>query len=347
MAYKYFPITSNSGSPNHIFVTDFQALLNESFEHSTDIFEIQEEETLGSNVFTDITVRITGAVSSVTGMKLPDDFKQILFKDIDHSAKLGKKFYFSNNYWICVYSEALNTLSANCMVRRCNNVLRWVDEDQVYYEEPCAIDYQIKRPVDSIGRENPVTPNGFIELYSQLNSRTRKVSANSRFLFGNTDNWIAFKTYGGGVKNFDNLETSDNTSAQLLTVLAQVDYVNENTDDVVYGIADRYKDFRTLTSGSDIGVYDIVIDPPENYILESGSAIYDARYYLGGVIQSGSFVFTVSGSAVPTDHYMFNVIDDNSFRIDNLEKYLDSNLNILCSGSSGSRILNLELRGAW
>ena len=97
-------------------------------------------------------------------------------------------------------------------------------------------------------------------------------------------------------------------------------YVNPETDDLVNGIADTYLDFGKLTSGSDIGALDIVIDPSKNYILESGSAIFGVRYYSGSTMLSGSFVFSVSGSNVPTDHYNFGTWDDNHFYVVNHEE---------------------------
>ena len=36
MAYKYYPLTSFSGSPSHILVGEFQALLNEQFDVASD-----------------------------------------------------------------------------------------------------------------------------------------------------------------------------------------------------------------------------------------------------------------------------------------------------------------------
>ena len=346
MAYKYKTLTPivSSGS---IMKREFQALVNAYFDVAPDYYIIQEETIVGSGNYSAVEVRINRAINVYTGLKLGDDFKTVIFKDIDHATNIGTKYYFDRNYYIVVNTEIYKNLAASCIIRRCNNVLRWMDSSGNYYEEPCVIDYSIKRPTDSLGMNNPVTPNGFIEIYAQLNSRSQTIGTNKRFLLGNSNNWTAFKIYGSGLKNFENLQTLDNDSAQLLKLEAGVDYENNTDDDLVNGIANRYKNFANLTSGSDIGIYDIIVNPISNYILESGSAVFDVRYYSGSVVQSGSFVFSVSGSFVPSDNYIFSVVDDNSFRIDNLEKYSDNSLDVLCNGTNGSRVLNLELRGKW
>lgn len=346
MPYKYktlTPITS-SGS---ILKNEFQALVNAYFEVAPDYYTVREESTFGSRSYSDVDVRITKAINVYTGLKLGDDFKTLIFKDLSHAVNIGMKYFFDNNYFIVINTEIYKSLAQSCIIRRCNNVLRWMDFDGNYYEEPCIIDYPIKRPTDSIGTINPVTPNGFIEIYAQLNEFSKLITPNQRFLFGNSSNWTAFKVYGSGLKNFENLMTMDNDSAQLLKLEAGVDYENSDDDDLVNGIADRYKHFSNLTSGSDIGVYDVVVNPIQNYILESGSVVFDVRYYSGSVIQSGSFVFSVSGSSVPTNNYLFTHVDDNSFRIDNIERYSDHSLDILCDGINGSRVLSLDLRGDW
>ena len=43
---------------------------------------------------------------------------------------------------------------------------------------------------------------------------------------------------GGGLKNYNNLQTSDNLSSGLLELDMETNFVNPDTDDVVNGIAD-------------------------------------------------------------------------------------------------------------
>ena len=346
MPYKYYGI-STSGSPNHTLVTDFSTLLASQFDIASDVFDIQEEVVFGSGVLSNVRVRITSAVNAITGALLADDFKQILFKDITHDAGLGKKYFFSGNYWICVYSESLNTLSANCTVRRCNQTLRWVDSSGNVLTEPCVLDYKISRPRDEVSTSDLVMPAGYVEIYAQENAKTKLIRGNQRFIFGPIENRICFKVFGDGVRNYINQLTSDDSSAKLLQLSVGGNFINADTDDLVNGIADRYKNYDLITSASHVGSLDIVVNPNTNYILESGSQIFDVYYYSGSLVHSGSFVFGLANANVPAANYLFTTLGSNSFAINNLTKYLDSTLDITCSGSSGSRVLPLTLKGRW
>jgi hypothetical protein len=349
MTFKYLNLglIANPASPKEQLREGFQALLNDQFYNTTSIQSIYEELNFGSGQLTEVDVRINRAINSVNGEKLGDDFKQILFVDLDHSTGIGYKYYFDNNYWVVTFSEIIMSLGTSCMVRRCNEVLRWVGTDGTYYEEPCALEYKISRPRDSVGTENPVMPQGFLDCYAQLNEKTELISGNQRFLFGRPKNRICFKVFGTGVQNMLMQETMNDESSRLLTLTMGGNFVNKDTDDIVDGIADRYKDYRTFTSASTVGTYDIVTNPVNNSILESGSAVYNVQYYLGSVAQSGSFIFSVSGNNVPVANYSFSAIDGNNFYVINNAKWLNDKLDILCSGSSGSRILGIELKGAW
>jgi hypothetical protein len=342
MSFKYYPVPSPPASASSTLIDQFQALLVDQFAVATDVFTVSEEYVFASGSYVDIQVRITSAVDPDTNVRLGDDWKRILFKDINHTTGVGRKFYFSENTWITINSELIKSLTASATVRRCNNVLRWMLSDGTYASEPCVIDYKVNNPRDLIPQVDPVNPGGYMQVFTQLNSTTANIKSGQRFLFGRTDNWTCFKVLGSGNRNYNNIKTSDNTSAQLLTLEMQVEYVNNDTDNLILGIADYHK-YSTSASS----VSNIVVTPNDGAILESGSQVFDVHGYSGSTVLSGSFVFTVSGSSVPTDHYTFATIDNNTFSIINNEIFLDYPLTINCSGSSGSRTFDISLMGAW
>lgn len=349
MPYKYLDYGTEGypPAPKQQWRTGFQALLTEQFENASSYQEIYEETVFGSGDFYKTGVRINRAINSSNGEKLGDDFKQILFRDLDHATGIGYKYYFDDNYWITAFSEIIMSLGATCLVRRCNTRLRWMGTDGVYYEEPCAIEYKISRPRDSMGTENPVLPQGFVDVYAQLNDRTRLIKSNQRFLFGPPENRICLKVFGTGIQNALNQQTLDDTSSRLVTYSMGGNYVNKDTDDLELGIADKYLNIGYFTSASMANNYSVIINPPNCNILESGSAVYNVQYYQGLNPVSGSFVFSVSGSAVPVASYAFATIDGNNFSVVNNSKWLDNTLDIVATGASGSRIFNIGLRGAF
>jgi len=241
MGLKYYQLSPPDVSASATMLENFTALINDQFAVATDVFTIQEETIIGSGSLVAIDVRVNTAIENVTGAKLSDDFKILLFKDLNHSVVLGQKYYFDSNYWLCVYSERLKSLSSNCMVRRCNDYLRWVDENGRYYNHPCIVDYSISRPKDTLGTENPVVPAGYINVYSQLNSETELIRGDQRFLFGRPNNRICWKVFGNAVQNTQNQSTIDPTSSTLLTLTVGGYQKNESLDNEVLGIADYYK----------------------------------------------------------------------------------------------------------
>jgi len=343
MTLKYYNISpSPPSSASSIMVNQFQALLSEQFNISTDVFDVLEEIPFASGSYINSHVRITSVIDPLTQEKLGDDYKRILFPDINHSISTGEKFYFNNNTWIVINAENIKSLTASATVRRCNNVLRWMTTSGSIMEEPCSIEYSYKNPKDVSSSNALIMPGAYIRIYVQLNSKTRIIKDNQRFLFGNTGNWDCLRVFGGGVGNFQNLITTNNDSAQLLTLEVGTGFVNNDTDDIINGIADRYK---YTTSSSSIS--NIVVSPNNGRILESGSSLFDVRYYSGSVVTSASFVFSINDANVPVDHYTFNVLSNNTFSIKNNEMYLDYPLVILCSSSSGSRTFQVELVGGW
>jgi hypothetical protein len=342
MSFKYYPNPSPPSSASSVLVDQFQALLNSQFEISTDVFSVLEEVVFASGSYVAETVRITSATDAGTGLKLSDDWKRILFKDINHPISVGKKFYFNECTWIVTNCENIKSLTASCTVRRANNVLRWMSTSGSLMEEICSIDGEYKNPKDSTTTNAFITPGAYLRIYAQLNSKTRTIPDNARFLFGNTGNWTCLKVFGGGVGNFQNLKTTDNNSAQLLTLEVGTSFINEDTDDIINGIANRYS--YSISASS---VANIVVSPNDGKILELASQTFDVRYYSGSVVTTGSFIFSISGSNVPVANYTFSTLTDNTFSITNNEKYSDSSLVVNCVGTSGSRTFEVSLAGSW
>jgi len=345
MGFKYYPMPDQLLTASAVLINQFQASLTDLFNVSSDVFDINEESVFASGSYVSIKVRITSAVDVLTQTRLGDDFKRILFSDINHPVYVGMKYSFSDNTWIGWNIENIKTLTSSITVRRCNNVLRWMSSSgSEIYSEPCAIEYEIAGTDNNISSDNIVTPNGLVKVYTQQNSKTNTITENQRFLFGSPTNWVCFRVQGGGIRNFLNQKTVDNTSSQLLMLKMDTNYTNNDTDDLINGIADFYK---YTSSGSSTQINNIVVSPNDGIILEGENQTFDVRYYSGSTVLSGSFIFSVSGSMVPNNNYTFSTLSANTFNVTNNTMYLDYPLNILCSGSSGSRIFEISLSGEW
>jgi hypothetical protein len=247
MGFEYYlagsPIFQTS--PNEAWKNDFTALSNEQFDNSSSVFDILEEYSFGSGSYVDTRARITTAVDSGTGTKLGDDFKNVIFKPDHDPIGIGTKLYFDTNYWLCTFSNSIKSLVNSCTVRRCNNVLKWVNSSGSVVTESAIIDYDFSSMRNRNSDVN--TGQGDITVFCQQNTNSRKIKPNQRFLFGNTDNWDAYRVRGGGVRNFINNNTTNNASARLMELILEYHTLNTLTDDLVNGVADYNK---TPFSGS-------------------------------------------------------------------------------------------------
>jgi hypothetical protein len=234
---------------------EFQAMLNDGFTTSTTYFTpILEEVVMGSNEYSDVEVRITHVINSQTGLNMGDDWKMILFKDIEHATAPGYMYQFDDNYWLVNNSEVIKNLAAGVGVRRCNNFLRWIDSNGSYHSVPCIIDYELEENKDyQTVKSSIVAPSAFATIFVQFNEHSNLIQPNQRFLFGNAGfsvgnhNWSVFKVLGGGVNNLNNLKTADDLSVGFIRMSLMKDYINDETDDLVNGIADVYKNVYTIS----------------------------------------------------------------------------------------------------
>jgi len=295
MPYKYFTCASpiNFNSTGSQILTEFQTKVDAEFALAPDFYTIQEEIPFSAGSYIDVNVRINSAINSETGIKMIDDFKKIIFQDLNHTTGIGYQYYFDSNYYLAVNTETTKSFVSSITARRCNNVLRWTDSDGNELSENCIIDYSIKRPTDSVGRDAPVTSEGFVVVYTQLNDDTKTIKSGQRFLFGNSSNWQAFSIYGNGIRSFLNQTTTDNDTCKLLELSMGADVVNKDTDDIILGIADKYKNVYalTLTPGSIVGTVGDSFLLASNLKINDISVSKDMTY-----VSSASTIATVSGS---------------------------------------------------
>lgn len=422
--YKYY-LAHKAGLSNRVgerWKEDFQALLNDQFENSSTFQTIEEETFFDSKEYQNVDARIVHVINTETGEKVGDDWKNILFKNINQPVYLGRYYRFDNNYWLTVNVDAIKSLTKTVAVRRCNNVLRWIDNNGQYHEIPCYLDRKIleNRNYSTAG-SSFVSPSGIIEITTQLNNETNLIQPNQRFLFGNPGNWTAFKVQGGGVSNFDNLSTTDNTSVGLLKLTMGIDYENDETDDFELGIAEYYKynytisfsnfsgnvgetlalnpvvklngeivqrnfqwiiededvlsiennvatfikegttsircqlfenrfvyvDVVAVSSGIPINKFEIRINRNENFIFEGDTETFSVGLYENGVLQPDAFTFTIIPNTVPSFNYVFVAVDNNTFTIKNIKRFLTDTLDVQCNSGIYSRTYKFNLRGDW
>jgi len=226
-------------SPKSDYISLTQHTIDEQFYNASNWWTIQEETEIGSREYREVDVRIAHVINAETGLKLGDDWKTLYFKSTEEPPMLGRIYLFDGSVWLTTNIESDKNLVATCTIRRCNNTLRWVDEKTGhFYEEPCAIEYLVKEPRDYATQGSPFkTPGGFLHIETQFNKRTNLITENQRFLFGNPNHWTGYRVIGAGINDFRNAKTYDWHEAKILTLDMITDFVNNELDDIVNGIA--------------------------------------------------------------------------------------------------------------
>jgi len=297
-------------SASQIKVNEYKYAGHTLFKNSTDIFTIQREISFGSQIYQDIDVRITAVVDSKTGQKRGDDWKQIILDTYEtFIPTIGTLFYFDDNFWLCVFTDNIKSVLLNCVVRRCNEQLRWIGDNGVIYQEPLVVDYDITGTRDLLRQDDLALPQGYCDCFLQLNTRTELVQPNQRFLFGRPNQRVCWKLFGNGIMNSQNQQTLTDTTARMMTLTMGGYQYNTQTDNLTLGIADYYKLVYSISlsasqiSGNVSESYPINATLLCNNLPTTGSLTYaTSSSTIATVNTSGSITLNASGSTTITSY---------------------------------------------
>ena len=143
MAFYDFYMQAVS-NPKQAWKEGFQALVDDQFENASTVqYDVEEEDGFGTLKFHSIECRINSLVDAKTGQRVNDDYKKIIFPDLDKAPDLGTRYRFDNNIWIVFSTDNIKTDTSSAYLRRCNNVLTIEDKYGVIHHEPCYIDYKV------------------------------------------------------------------------------------------------------------------------------------------------------------------------------------------------------------
>lgn len=229
-------------TPKQGYKEETQAIFTNFMENAPNIFyDVEMESAYGNADFQKITagVRVDGVVTFNTGLHDADNWKVFIFYPDFETPELGRKFRWKGSDWIVTSTSNLESQVISVEVRRCNNVLRWIDDYGKYIEEPCVMDV-VLRFTKNDNTSIVTTGHNEQKIWCQKNERTNKIKANQRFLFGTKDNRVCVKLYGGGTKNFMNTLTYDDNSPSVTEFYLENYQINYELDDLEKGIANAY-----------------------------------------------------------------------------------------------------------
>lgn len=364
-------LTKNFSNDNY-WIESLQNKVDKTWFFATDVVDIQEEIDTYNNKgyrvakpsYKDIEVRITSAYDE-TGNKLSNDYKNIIFKDIQHDQLLGRKYLFNVDdfasddptakcTWLDFNFDTVK-INSNSIIRRCNCQLGMlVQNNTTEWYEPAVLDYN---PQYTISYFNDVlnTPKSETYVYVQFNEYTKSIKMSDRFILGALDfddksNNAAYKVkevFKVGAKY-----TSNPNSIPMLVLALERDVVNleqdlisRDDDGTMHYIADYYlkqnkdnnKDDNTDNDNVDDNInYYLKLSPNQTIIYEGKSVAYECYVYDNNdnrVDCSVQFNTSLSGTSIP-ESYFESVVYDNSVVITNLRRYFKNDLVLTCSVNS-------------
>ena len=230
MQYYNNYVQNLAQNPHDTYMGLEQASINDQWDNTTQVITVFEQDRVGSEQFHSIEVRVDTAIDMGTSYKQDDDFKLFAFRDLQHTVAKGLMYKYDNDFWITINTSELGTVTKDIHVRRCNNVMRWVDRTNGFINEiPCAIEYVLESPKEQKDKDVKVA-NGHISVICQGNEVTRNIPKNTRFIFNKEA--YRFLAY----QKMLNEDTFDDSTADLLYLDMYLDMI-EPEDDVANNIA--------------------------------------------------------------------------------------------------------------
>jgi hypothetical protein len=154
---------------------------------------------------------------------LGDDFKEVIFSNMNHPKGMGMRYFFDNNYWLTINTDYYHFVTASTVIRRCNNTLNWLMPNGQIHNEVCVIEYLDQS--DTFEYRNSLNiPRGDIHVVAQYNQYTKNIQVDDRFLF----NGQAFRCRY--VNNYLHTYTLDNDSTPLIYLSMIKDNISAEDD---------------------------------------------------------------------------------------------------------------------
>lgn len=225
------------------YLTKLQQKIDYEWTYRYNHVDIEEEDIFGTEKYNPIEVVVQSVYSDTLQKTMSDDWKKLVFRNIKHPIKLGKRYRFETsfnpeipieqkNIWITVNYDTVNPTCA-IVVRKCDSILTFVEKNtgEIHFE-PVILESETKN-INFWRDETIVLAQGEIIAMMQYNDYTKGIKINNRFFVGATDmrdkanNWI-YKVKA--VRKYQGETTYDVNSIPLITVILEKDDLGPDDD---------------------------------------------------------------------------------------------------------------------
>ena len=205
---------------------------------------------------------------SPTASKPNDDYKQVLFADLEIDYfPIGAKIKTMGSVWLCVNPSNISSVKTKAVVARCNASYNSYDYYGNVVSEPIVIESYSMLSNNNAQKSSIVLMNGYFNVTCQLNENTAQLKENSRIILGKKAYYIT------GMTDFIQEFTGDRESCHLLNFTVRVEEPTESDDITVNFIAGGNEyDFDCILQAVDnMSVGEIV--PFTAYFVKNGDFV--------------------------------------------------------------------------
>lgn len=186
-------------APNNYWRNLQQATISDLFDNTTLLSDKIQEENDFNFQFHPIQAWVGTVTDAITNVeKDVKDYRYLYFEDCTHDVPRGKYYKLENNYWLVYESSTELEAQSNCKIRRCNNKLKWYDENGELKVYPCILDYTLSASNPKV-TVNITTVGGRVTVIIQGNQDTHKLKKNQRFIFNGVP--YRFDAYNNYMQN--------------------------------------------------------------------------------------------------------------------------------------------------
>lgn len=265
-----------------------QETLNQEFENASDVYTIQEED-LVTGIYKDVKVRLNKGITNVNlqlASYVKEDFKKILFQDLNHPLKLGQRFKFFNHTWIVIDLNTVASVNSVCTVRKCNCQVKFYDDTNTLITLD-GIAFDPSRTNDGVQNNSLVTSvASMLDILVKYEPVSKKVKRDMRLIIDRRY-WIISKV--------------DGLNVGLLKIICKENYEDSVYDDLENGIADRWK--HEVEPNYTFDIADLIT-------VKNGSVtsfIYSIKNN-GVTVTNPDMTVTIANTAVATYNSVTNVV---------------------------------------
>ena len=244
MAYEDFKNRCGNNIPStDYYKQTLQAKLNQDFELASDVYTIKRLNRI-TNIYEDINIRITPWFGEIHDEDIKDDYKRLYFQNLNQPIDIGDLYEFENYRWLLINGESIETISRDCVVRRCNVQLKFRPDSST--GDLFVLDGISTRKMQFTEKgDYSELPRGQVNIFIQNSDVVKKIRYSpkpTRFLFSNKDSKGAMQAWQ--VESIDTMSfvrrkliqsIEDNTTGYVALRLSL--YQQSPKDDLVNGIA--------------------------------------------------------------------------------------------------------------